>query len=129
MTLDSMQQFKETVLASETIAVQTGTTNDPSKILAAHLLHALFLSLGKKSIFRSPALDDRIKTFAHTLLPVPPHATSHEENLLIKIDTDKLPVAELTYEKEGSLLKIILRGKEALDTKHVVIEKEKAPVG
>jgi len=123
-----MQKFKETIAASETIAVQIGNTNDPSKVLAARLLHALFLQMGKKSIFRSANADDRMVAFAKTLLPHTTHDVAEKENLIIKINTDQTPIEELKYEKDGATLKIILRGKNALDATHVTIEKEKAPV-
>ena len=124
-----MQKFKETVMAASSIAVQTGSVADPSKILAAHLLHELFLSAGKKSVVRTPKVTDNIRAFIDTLLPSSGQNETEEENMLIKINTDHMPITELKYEKEGAILKIILRGKNTLDAKHLVIEKEKAPVG
>jgi len=47
---------------------------------------------------------------------------------LIKLDTKKIPVSELNYEKDGDMLKIILKGKDILSHEGITIEREKDSV-
>lgn len=118
-----MQKFKAIVENSNTIAIRVGKTDDISKILAGVLLHQVFSKLGKKvntdiknGEIVAAFFDGGIKNF------------EKEENILIKFDTEKLPVSELRYEKEGKFMKIILKsGSAAPDLREVLVEKEALP--
>src|SRR3989344_3765706 len=125
---DALQKFKETLESAKTVAVRTGNTKDISKILSSHLFHSVFLELQKKSSVNCGQIDESIKKFLSALLGDIGKNFDTPEHTLIKIDTEKIPVSELKYEKEGTLLKIILRSAENFDHKQIIIEKEKMPV-
>ncbi|MBI2020970.1 hypothetical protein HYS99_00465 [Candidatus Giovannonibacteria bacterium] len=123
--IEAMQKFKNTLDETETIAIRIGENHDIGKTLVAKILHASFLKLGKKSNLEfdgNTKISDFLKVFfkeENTKLP---------ENVLIKLDTKNLPVEELKYEKEGDILKLILRGNGEIKTENIEIVKEKAAV-
>jgi len=124
-----LQKFKEAVNGASTIAVRIGGVKDISKILPFLILHCAFLELGKKSSIILENISENTKKFIETILGNKALELSKEpENTLIKIDTEKIPVSELKYEKEGKIIKIILSSSENFDTKNIQIEKEKIPV-
>ena len=104
---DSLMKFKEVVEKSKSIAVNTGSTEDISKIFAGILLHQAFLKLGKKSS-TDFSETETIKSASRVLFGSPLQNFENEENIFIKLDVNKLPISELRYEKDGDLLKIIL---------------------
>ncbi|OGF63925.1 hypothetical protein A2661_02085 [Candidatus Giovannonibacteria bacterium RIFCSPHIGHO2_01_FULL_45_24] len=110
---EAAEKFKEIVQKADSIAVSVAPANkelnlpDNKKLLAGSILHKFFLLLGKKS-----ALNE----------------TAPEENVLIRLDTKKLPISELKYERDGDELKIILKSAEkSPDISHVSVSKEVAP--
>lgn len=126
---EALQKFKETVAGSQTIAVRIGNAKDVSKILPFFILHSVFLELGKKSSITMGGVSENTRKFLESLLGSKTLEQSEQpENTLIKIDTEKIPVSELKYEKEGSVIKIILSSKENFDSQNIRIEKEKTPV-
>ncbi len=124
---EAMQKFKNTLEKTATIAIRTGGTKDSAKILAAYILHSAFLKLGKKSNIetagQSVGMQKFLKVFFDNL-----ENSKMPENLLIKLDTKNIPVEELKYEKEGDILKLILKGGAEIDTENIIISKENAPV-
>jgi len=123
-----MQKFKAIVETSDTIAIRIGETNDISKILAGTLLHQAFLKLNKRV-----SIDTQDAETASAFFETPLKSFGKEENILIKFDTEKLPVSELRYEKDGKFMKIILKsgngdGDRAPDLSEIVLEKEALPV-
>ncbi|MEK7502911.1 MAG: hypothetical protein AAB556_00515 [Patescibacteria group bacterium] len=126
---EALQKFKEAVNGAQTIAVRIGSSKDIYKILPFLILHSAFLELGKKSSIVIENISENTRKFIETILGNRALEHSAEpQNTLIKIDTDKIPVSELKYEKEGSVIKIILSSSENFDTKNIQIEKEKMPV-
>ncbi len=126
---ESMQKFKEAVLATKTIAVQVGKTKDIGKILTGAALEHAFSKLGKKTSLKIKELDEKTQSFLEIMLDKKlENGKSLPENLIIKIDTQKTPVSELKYEREGAVLKIILHGNDALNISELLMEKESIPV-
>ncbi len=127
---DAIKKFKEAVEKTSTVAVRTGETADLAKILSAALLHDLFLRLGKRSSLDINNYSGKIPELLKILFPgtVMENNFSAPERILIKLDTKKIPVEELNYEKDGETLKIMLKGKDILNTEGIIIEKEKEPV-
>lgn len=125
---EALQKFKEVLNSAQTVAIRTGNAKDISKILSSHILHSVFLELGKKSSVDCGQIDDSIKNFLSILLDGPQKNFEILEHTLIKIDTEKIPVSELKYEKEGKILKIILNSTENFDHQKITIEKEKSAV-
>lgn len=125
---DALQKFKEIVDSAKTIAVRTGKTADISKILSSYILHSAFLELGKQSSVDIEQTNDIIKNSLSILFGETKKNFEIPEHTLIKIDTEKIPVSELKYEKEGSILKIILESQINFDAQKIVVEKEKVPV-
>ena len=126
---EALQKFKEAVNGAQTIAIRTGDAKDVSKILPFLILHCAFLELGKKSSIIFENATENARKFLETLLGSKAlERTEQPQNTLIKIDTEKIPVSELKYEKEGNVIKIILSSSENFDTKNIQIEKEKMPV-
>src|SRR3989344_5151774 len=126
---EALQKFKESVNGAQTIAIRTGGAKDISKILAFSILHCVFLDLGKKCSIGPGNVSENSKKFMEKLLEKNVFKNSEQpENTLIKIDTEKIPVSELKYEKEGNVIKIILSSSENFDIKNIQIEKEKMPV-
>src|SRR3989344_5121334 len=126
---EALQKFKESVNGAQTIAIRTGGAKDISKILAFSILHCVFLDLGKKCSIDPGNVSENSKKFMEKLLEKNVFKNSEQpENTLIKIDTEKIPVSELKYEKEGNVIKIILSSSENFDIKNIQIEKEKMPV-
>lgn len=126
---EALQKFKEAVSGAQTIAVRIGSSKDVSKILPFFILHSAFLELGKKSSIILDNTSGNAQKFLENLLGSKVLEQSEQpENTLIKIDTEKIPVSELKYEKEGSVIKIILSSKENFDLQNIRIEKEKTPV-
>lgn len=120
---EQMQKFKEIVENSGTIAIRVGDTNDISKILAGTILHRAFSKLGKKVNTDIKSVEVATAFFEDGL-----ENFEKEENILIKFDTEKLPVSELRYEKDGQFVKIILKsGRAAPDLREVLVEKESLP--
>lgn len=127
---EAVKKFKETIEKTNTIAVRTGRTDDLAKVLSAAVLHGLFLRLGKRSSIDIENYSDKTLKLLEILCKnstLKDNQTS-TERILIKLDTKKIPVEELNYEKEGDFLKIILKGKDILNTDGIIIEKEKEPV-
>ena len=125
---EAVQKFKETLEQSRTVAIKTGNTKDISKILSAHIFHSAFLELEKQSSVDCGEIDESIKNFIKVLLGETKNSKP-QEHTLIKIDTEKIPISELKYEKEGTILKIILQSGEGyVDPAKIQIEKEKIPV-
>lgn len=126
---EALQKFKEAVNGAQTIAVRIGGSKDISKILPFLILHCAFLELGKKSNIIVENAAENTRKFFETLLGSRVlERLEQPQNTLIKIDTEKIPVSELKYEKEGNVIKIILSSSENFDTKNIEIEKEKIPV-
>ncbi|OGF61694.1 hypothetical protein A2662_02265 [Candidatus Giovannonibacteria bacterium RIFCSPHIGHO2_01_FULL_45_33] len=127
---DAVKKFKEAVEKINTVYVRTGQTNDLAKILSAAILHSLFLRLGKRSSLDINNYSEKVLKLLRILFTdsVLDNNFSAPERVLIKLDTAKIPVEELNYEKDGEMLKIILKGKNILNTDGIVIEKEKEPV-
>lgn len=125
---EALQKFKEVLNSAQTVAIRAGDTKDISKILSSHILHSVFLELGKKSSVDCGQIDDSIKNFLSILLGDLQKNFEIPEHTLIKIDTEKIPVSELKYEKEGKILKIILNSTENFDHQKITIEKEKSAV-
>ncbi|MDO8522904.1 MAG: hypothetical protein Q7S12_01285 [bacterium] len=128
--IEAVKKFKEAVEKTNTISVKTGRTNDLAKILSAALLHGLFLRLGKRSSLDINNYSEKTLEFLKNLFvnPILDNNFVPPERILIKLDTTKIPVEELNYEKDGETLKIMLKGKNILNTDGIVIEKEKEPV-
>lgn len=110
---DAAEKFKELVQKVNSIAIIVALANkelnlpDNKKLLAGSILHRFFLRLGKKSSLNEAA---------------------PEENVIMRLDTKKLPVSELKYEKEGDTLKIILKTPEkSPDISHISVSKETVP--
>lgn len=125
---EALQRFKDTVDSAKTIAVRMGNTKDISKILSSYILHSIFLELGKQSSVDIAQTNDMIKNSLPILFGELKKNFEIPEHTLIKIDTEKIPVSELKYEKEGSILKIILESPANFDTQKITVEKEKIPV-
>lgn len=127
MSSEQMQKFKEIVENSNTIAIRVGETNDISKILAGAMLHQAFFKLGKKV-----SSDIQNTETVSAFFEAPFANFAAEENILIKFDTEKLPISELRYEKEGKLMKIILKSAGGAhstpDLHEILLEKETLPV-
>ena len=130
---EALEKFKEIVGASETVLLKTGRRADANKALAGAILQKIFSKLGKKCNFALHAgsagniekfLDELFEEgFAKTS-----GALQFKENILIKLDTEKIPVNELKYERDGKLLKIILKSEQnSADLSHISIEKEAVP--
>ena len=129
MSLEALKKFKETVESARVTAVRIGNTQDISKILSASILHSVFLEMGKKSNINLSELEEKKYEFLKILLKKDLKENSDIlENTLIKIDTEKIPVSELKYEKEGAILKIILSAQKNFDSSKIEIEKVKIPV-
>lgn len=127
---EAVKKFKEAVEKTNTISVRTGWTNDLAKILSAAILHGLFLRLGKRSSLDINNYSEKVLNFLKILFTeaVLNNNFASPERILIKLDTAKIPVEELNYEKDGGFLKIMLKGKNIINTDGIVIEKEKEPV-
>lgn len=126
---EALQKFKETVNNAKSIAVRIGATKDISKILSFCALHCAFLDLGKKSSIDIENATEKTLKFLEALLGNQiKERQTQPQNTLIKIDTEKIPVSELKYEKEGNIIKIILSSSENFDKNNIQIEKEKTPV-
>ena len=130
MSAEQMQKFKEVVEKSQTVAVRIGITDDISKILAGALLHQAFLKLGKRV-----NVDIQDGETVSAFFETPLSNFEKEENILIKFDTEKIPVSELRYEQDGKIMKIILKSaggaggaRPAPDLREVLVEKEALPV-
>lgn len=128
MSIEALQKFKETLNSAKIVAVRSGDTKDISKILSSHILHSVFLELGKKSSVECGPIDDSIKNSLSILFGESQKNFEIPEHTLIKIDTEKIPISELKYEKEGTILKIILESSENFDPQKILVEKEKIPV-
>ncbi|KKT40922.1 MAG: hypothetical protein UW28_C0017G0026 [Parcubacteria group bacterium GW2011_GWA2_44_13] len=113
---EAVKKFKETLEKVETVSIKTGDSNDISKILAASLLHNLFLKLGKKSSLENWSSSGAFSQYLESLFEKSflKDNLREPEHILIKLDTKKIPVSELNYEKDGDMLKIILKGKNIL---------------
>ena len=127
---EAVKKFKETLEKVETVSIKTGDSNDISKILAASLLHNLFLKLGKKSSLENWSSSGAFSQYLESLFEKSflKDNLREPEHILIKLDTKKIPVSELNYEKDGDMLKIILKGKNILNHESITIEKEKDAV-
>lgn len=125
---EALQKFKETLNSSKTVAVRAGNTKNISKILSSYILHLAFWELGKQSSVECGQIDDSTKNFLLILLGEEQKKFETPEHTVIKIDTEKIPVSELKYEKVGTILKIILHSPQNFDPKKIMIEKEKTPV-
>jgi len=126
---ESMQKFKDTVHATKTIAVSVGNTTDITKILSGAMLEHAFLKLGKNTSLAIKNLNEKTQNFLEILLDKKMgHGKTIPENMIIKIDTQKVPISELKYEKEGTILKIILQGNASLNASDFLFEKERVPV-
>lgn len=124
---DAIQKFKELIAGIQTVAICTDASNDIQKTLSAATLHRALSALGKKSILTLEKCDPKTKEYLELLLG--PLASSHqEEQLIIKLNTQEMPVSELKYEKEGDIFKIILDSTGTLDSKKLIIETNKRPV-
>ena len=129
----ALEKFKELVNASDTVLLATGGRADANKILAGAVLQKIFSKLGKKANFRIPAgLVENTERFLDGLFEEgftkSSGASALQENILIKLDTEKIPVGELRYEKEGKLLKIILKSeKKSADISSISVCKEAVP--
>ncbi len=130
---EALEKFKELVCASETVLLATGQRADVNKILAGAVLQKIFSKLGKKTNFQVPSgsaenterfLDELFeKGFAKSS-----GASALQENILIKLDTEKIPVNELKYERDGKFLKIILKSeKKSADISSISVGKEAVP--
>ncbi|HEY4521830.1 MAG TPA: hypothetical protein VJH05_01680 [Candidatus Paceibacterota bacterium] len=124
---EALAKFKETLNSGKTIAIRTGNTTDITKILASHILHSAFLSLEKQSSVECGTLDESTQNFLSVLFGEKHKKSEALEQTLIKIDTAQIPISELKYEKEGTILKIILTSPENFDSKKISVEKEKIP--
>lgn len=131
MTSENLTKFKEIISKADTVIIKTSRTIDLTKVLAAELLSRALGILGKTTKFDISGAPENVRRGLFELLGenLPPAKNLEEkENILIKLDTKKLPIAQLKYEKIGDLLKIVLEGKAgALDTSLVSVEKEKVP--
>lgn len=130
---ETMQKFKDMVESAQTVAIKTGATNDIAKILTAAVLYQTIQKTEKKIVADLDRANQNIKNFLSAILETSPEHFSNvfeqPENILIKFDTNKLPISQLRYEKNGDELKIILESKEkSLDTSIISINKEKVPV-
>ena len=124
---EALAKFKETLNSGKTVAIRTGNTRDITKILASHILHSAFLDLGKKSNVDCGTIGEPTQNFLAVLFGKNHKKSEALEQTLIKIDTAQIPVSELKYEKEGTILKIILTSPESFDSKKISVEKEKIP--
>lgn len=110
---EAAEKFKEIAEKAKSIAVSVAPASrelnlpDSKKLLVGSILHRFFLRLGKKSSINEAA---------------------PEENVIMRLDTKKLPVSELKYEKEGDTLKIILKTPEkSPDISHISVSREIVP--
>ncbi|KKT41811.1 MAG: hypothetical protein UW30_C0004G0010 [Candidatus Giovannonibacteria bacterium GW2011_GWA2_44_13b] len=127
---EAVKKFKETLEKVGTVSIKTGDFGDLSKILAASLLHNLFIKLGKKSSVENWSSSEVFFGFLGHLFENSSvnNNFAETEHILISLDTKKIPVSELNYEKDGDTLKIILKGKNILSHEGITIEKEKDAV-
>ncbi|MEK7559944.1 MAG: hypothetical protein AAB522_01425 [Patescibacteria group bacterium] len=125
---EALQKFKETLDHAKTIAIRTGATKDISKILSSYVLHSVFLELGKNSSVDCGQIDDSAKNFLSQLFGAEQKNFENLEHTIIKKDTEKIPISELKYEKDGTILKIILNSNANFDHQKIIIEKEKIAV-
>lgn len=112
----------------------SGKRADTNKILAGAILQKIFSKLGKQASFslRNGSEENTEKfldeLFEEGFVRASDNAPL-KENILIKLDTEKIPVNELKYERDGKFLKIILKSdKNSADLTNVSIEKEPVPV-
>lgn len=130
---EALEKFKEIVGASETVLLKTGGRADANKALAGAILQKIFSKLGKKSNFApNEGSAENIEKFLDELFEEgfikASGASRLRENILIKLDTEKIPVSELKYEKDGGFLKIILKSeKNSADLSRISVEKETVP--
>lgn len=128
---EAVQKFKDLVEKVDTVFIRFGKHANVSKVLAGATLHQAFLKLGKKSDIDLSVVADAYKKTALALSGS--RATPFEnrvqlkENVFIKLDTKKIPVSQLRYEKEGDIIKIIMEGQGPVDTAGIRIEKESIP--
>ena len=128
---EAVQKFKDLVEKVDTVFIRFGKHANVSKVLAGATLHRAFLKLGKKSDIDLSVVADAYKKTALALSGS--RATPFEnrvqlkENVFIKLDTKKIPVSQLRYEKEGDIIKIIMEGQGPADTAGIRIEKESIP--
>lgn len=127
---EAVKKFKENADRIASVAVRTGQTDDLAKILSATILHGLFLSLGKQSSLDTESYSERTLKYLEVLCPdrILKENSATPERILIKLDTKKIPVEELNYEKDVDFLKIMLKGKNILNTDGIVISKERESV-
>src|SRR3989344_2134215 len=96
---------------AETVAVRVGQSADISKVVSAIIFHKAFLKLGKRSDFNLPKEDTKTKEFLGSIFDSLENAPANKR-LVVKLDTADTPISEMKYEKEGSVLKIILESKD-----------------
>ncbi|MBI2023277.1 hypothetical protein HYT01_01790 [Candidatus Giovannonibacteria bacterium] len=124
---EALKKFKDELEKVNSVAVVSGKSKSAPHALSSAILHSAFLKFGKKSHLQPTENAENVRKFTEAVvknlenLPKP-------ENILIKLDTKKIPVSELKYEKEGDILKIILKGADSLNASDISIEKESAPV-
>ena len=130
---EALEKFKGIVGASETVLLKVGRRADANKALAGAILQKIFSKLGKKSQFALRA-DSAVnmEKFLDELFEEGFIKTSGalrlKENILIKLDPAKISVNELKYERDGKLLKIILKSEQnSADLSHISVEKEAVP--
>ncbi len=130
---EALEKFKGMVGASEIVLLKVGRRADANKALAGAILQKIFSKLGKKSHFAlRDGCQENIEKFLDELFGEgfikASGALRLKENILIKLDTEKIPVSELRYEKDGGFLKIILKSeKNPADLSLISVEKEAMP--
>jgi hypothetical protein len=125
---EALQKFKEDFSKVETVAIYFGKHQDPARIIGSAILQHAFSTLKKTSHLQEiegGSNNARVVRFFFENLS---SGIDTRKNIIISIDTESIPVSELKYEKDGSILNIIIENGGIGEIDNISITKEKASV-
>ncbi len=118
---EALEKFKEMLNSVHTVALRTGTTTNPSKILAGAILHSFFRSQGKKSQFEFTPVTEEIQRVLFSILKSVEN-DSLNSRVVVSIQRNGKPVS-VEYEKTDDALSIIMESTESLSARDVSIQE------